>query len=101
MQKSLEVELRPATADVLMTDANLIVEAQPAVEQPEEEPIKPFITVPSAFEMIHHLADIDREYSQLLLPHTTVEFVVPLAVATVDKLVWEEPIQQELTSDEA
>lgn len=33
-------------------------------------------------------------------PHKTDESVAPLVAATADKLILEEPIKQELTSDE-
>lgn len=117
VQKSPEVEPRQNTTNVLMTDepvatkaqavstvSNLLAEAEPVVKQLMEDSTmfepEPRTTVPSTSETIDLPADMGREDSQLASPQMTVKSVVPLVMTTTDRLILEEPSQQELTSDE-
>lgn len=83
MQKYPEVEPRLDTIDASMTD-DLLVEAELIAEQPKAEHTvfepKELVAVPSAFEMIGTLVEMDRGDSQSVPPHKTVELAIPLTM---------------------
>lgn len=110
LQKSPEVEPRPNTTNVLMTNepvateaqavstiSDLLAEAEPVVKQLMEDSTmfepESRTTVPSTSETIGLLADMGREDCQLAPPHMTVKSVVPLVMTTTDRLILEEPSQ--------
>lgn len=109
-QKSPEVELRPATTNVLMADDpiatevqgvltvfDLLAETEPTVEQLGEEPTRfefeQPVVVLSISEMTDPFVEMGRKDDQLVLPWETVESAVPLTTTAVDKPISEEPIQ--------
>lgn len=87
-------------ARAVPTITDLLAVAEAMVKQPKEGPSESLIAVSFTFEMIGPPADMEREESQLVPPHETVEPVAPLVEATADKSILKEPIQQDLNSDE-